>query len=580
MKRKVPERIPKPQLQIRSPSQRRQGLRRSSDSLFPPNPTDTSCRKGVKSLNLDDENRRPPRIESDNAKTSEYAFFKKLKEDVSNNHQSCCSKSNQACRGSSSKPRDSSGERTSSIQNKCDNIRSAGVNKDAIPEGFESSHALNGSALRETGKGLDLFEEVESQTRHTNVFERKRRKLLQWVRETSFPEIDDYCMDGSNLVSVLLNRLIPKSCENNSVKNPKLMEVLPSEKSMPLPSLESDIHFKELQLPPAESLMDLGSDPFSGDSTLSCLSKRSRGIVSCSYSPTSSTYKNYLDYTVWEPDSALLLGGSAVSCPNIDSNSILPLEEFGLATSGCVKELDILYPPHKYMHGREPYAPMLGWDFDRMDEGKLSNLSRHRADLELLGSCTMSCPMIDSVNVFPFSDNGLREPSHVKELDIFCQPSEYLVEKPQCAPMLGWNFDSTNEESNAHSLSRYRAGCELLRNSAVSGSMGGADSVVPFKEYGLRASGHVEELDIFCRPNKYLDGKEPCTLMLDWDFDYAIEERNSSNLFRHSAEYTPACLTSYNKSDVERLCLEGRYDLQSDFSKLSSPQPYPAYQTI
>ncbi|KAL6210871.1 hypothetical protein ACLB2K_016101 [Fragaria x ananassa] len=604
MKRKVLERVPKDLRQIQSPSHRGQDLRRSSDSRFPvtppPKATDTSCKERVTFVNLDADNRRPPRIESDNAKTSEYAFFKKLKEDASHKHQSC-SKSKEAYRRRDSKPRDSSRERANIVLNKSDGVRSSELNKGATPDEFVSSEALPGSASRNTGlkrtrarptvedlhrkqkcmveetehtlkpkgKVLDLFEEAETQYRHADVFDKKRRKLLHWVRETSFPEIDDLCSNGSSLVSVLLSRLFPKSDGNNNVKNPKLMKVVPDDKSIPLPSFESDIHFKELQLPRTGSFMDLGCDPFLGDVTVSC-SKKSREMVSCSYSPINDAYKNHLDYTASEPDFALL-GGSAISCPKKDSNYILPLEDYGLVTSGYIKGLDTFCQPHEYMYGREPCTPMLGWDFDRMDKRKLSSLSRHRADSELLGCSTMPCPMIDSDYVLRFRDYGLREPS-VKELDIFCQPNEYMVQKARCAPMLGWDFDSTNEERNAYSLSGYRADCELLGGSAVSCSMGDAYSVVPFNGYRLRASSHVEEMDVFCQPSEYFVGKEPCTLMLGWYFDSANEERNSSNLLgRRTAEHTSSCITSYHNHDVERQCLEGKYDLQSDFHQIELP---------
>ncbi|PRQ25619.1 hypothetical protein RchiOBHm_Chr6g0285611 [Rosa chinensis] len=679
MKRKFSERIPKAPWQIQSPSPRGHRLRRSSDSRFPittpPTTTDISGKKGVKFTNLDDENRRPPRTESDNAKTSEYAFFKKLKEDASHKHHSC-SESKEAYRGSNSKPRGSSRDRTNMVRNKSDDVRSSVFNKDVTEDSFESSHALPGSASRNSGsnrtraqatledlhrkkkymveetentlnpkgKGLDLFEETETQCRHANVFDRKRQKLLHWVRETSIPEIDY----GSSLVSVLLSRLIPTSNGNNNVKNPKLMKVVPVDESMPLPSFESDIHFKELQLAPTKRFMDLGCDPYFGDATLSCRTKRSRNMVSCSYSPTSDAYKNHLDYTVWEPNSELL-GGSAILCPNSDSYSILPFKEYGLVTSGYVKESDIFYQPPEYMVGREPCTPMLGWDFDRIDEErKLFNLSRDRADSELLGSSTMSCPMIDSDYVLPFREYGLREPSHVKELDVFCQPNEfmvreelgapmlgwdfdstdeerklsnlsryrveskllgsspmscpmidsdyvlpfreyglretshvkeldvfcqpneYMVRKDLCVPMLGRDFDSTDEERNLSSLSRYRADSELLGGTAISCSMSDVDSVLPFKEYGLRASSHAEELDVFYKPNKYFVGRETCALMLGWDFDTA-KERNSSNLSRRTAGHTSACIAGYHSHDDERLCLEGKYELQSDFHQIELP---------
>lgn len=115
----------------------------------------------------------------DNAKTSEYAFFKKLKEDASHKHQSC-SKSKEAYRRSDSKPRDSSrgnyliqvyrpfkrahqvydemphcAQRANIVLNKSDGVRSSELNKGATPDEFVSSEALPGSASRNTGIQLE-----------------------------------------------------------------------------------------------------------------------------------------------------------------------------------------------------------------------------------------------------------------------------------------------------------------------------------------------------------------------------------------------------------------------------------------
>ncbi|KAK9944919.1 hypothetical protein M0R45_010459 [Rubus argutus] len=586
MKRKISEPNRKDPKQIRSPSQR-----------------DISRKKGVKFTNLDEENRRPERSESaaDNAKTSEYAFFKKLKEDASHIDHSC-SRSKEVYQSRNSKSGDSSRERINMVQNKSEEVRSAVIDIGDTLDKCASSYALPGSASRDSelnrtracgtledlhriqnymaeeskntlkpnGKGLNHFEERETQYGHADVFHRKRQKLLHRVRETSFPEIDDLCANGYNFVSELLSRLIPKCNVNKKSRNPKLMQVAPDDRSMPLPSFESDIHFKALQWAPSKSIMELGCDPYLGDDTLSCWSKKSREMVSCSYSPSGDAYKNHLEYTVWEPDSELL-GGSAISCMNSDSNSILPFKEYGLVTPGHVKELDVFYQSNDYI-GREPCAPLLGWNFDRTDEERrLSNLSRYRADSELLVGNAISCAMSNSDYVCPFKKYELRTPSQVKELDVFCQPNEYMLRKELCAPMLDWNFDSTHEDTNLCSLSSYRADSKLLGGSAISCAICDTDFVLPCKGYRLRASSQVKEMDGFCSPNEYLVGREPCALMLGWDFDSTNEKRNSCSLSRSSDEHSSAFLASFHSHDVERQFPEGKYDLQSDFHHLETP---------
>lgn len=116
---------------------------------------------------------------AENAKTSEYAFFKKLKEDASHKDHSCC-KSKKAYQARNSKSGDSSrgnhltemqhnhygpiwvcppgvwriayfAERIDMVQNKSQEVRSAVIDKGDSLDKCESFHALPGSASRNSG---------------------------------------------------------------------------------------------------------------------------------------------------------------------------------------------------------------------------------------------------------------------------------------------------------------------------------------------------------------------------------------------------------------------------------------------
>ncbi|XP_048429702.1 uncharacterized protein LOC125472392 [Pyrus x bretschneideri] len=391
MKRKISDSNHKDPLQIHIPSHRGgfHGIR-SSDSRFPiatpPRTTGTSCKKRVTFTDSqDDENQRPPRCEiADNAKTSEYAFFKKLKEGAGRKAQSC-SLREEVDQRKNSESSDCSRERINVVRNKREDTRSSFFNENATPElnikracaTLENAHRRQNNMVEECDNSL---RSKETENRRADVFDRKRQKLHQWVAETSFPEIDEHCSKGYDFVSVLLSRLIPKCNETNEFKDRKLRQLDTNDKSMALPSYESDIQFRKLHSTPTRNFMDLEFSPCLNDSVSSCWSKRSKERILCSDSPTSYAYKNHLQYRVWEPDHELL-GGTAISCTESDSLSLLPFEEYGLLTSGHAKEIDVFRQPNEYLVDREPCVPMLGWDFDSTEEDRsLSNLSTYRTE--------------------------------------------------------------------------------------------------------------------------------------------------------------------------------------------------------
>ncbi|KAK2648857.1 hypothetical protein Ddye_016346 [Dipteronia dyeriana] len=208
----------------------------------------------------------------DEAKTSEYAFFKKLKTNASHRFYSRPSHTDPNQFKSCDSPR----ERSSRIKNSSKELRLLAedvthVNHDI----FLSSVGIKFKQIRSASNSnlLVLLLEVDlkrasttfghicstrrnmeeynktlrpkgTQNQHQDLFSTKRQKLHQWVADISFPEIKEFCSKGYEFVSVLLSRLFPESGEDNSFKIPRSVQVLNDAKSKFLASPSSNIHLK------------------------------------------------------------------------------------------------------------------------------------------------------------------------------------------------------------------------------------------------------------------------------------------------------------------------------------------------
>ncbi|XP_051120459.1 uncharacterized protein LOC127244139 [Andrographis paniculata] len=189
---------------------------------------------------------------SDAPKTSEYAYFKKVRNGAG------------AVRGySHSAPKENRHWSSSKIYDSLrENARSSGVVKPSFKEyrfsvereepsdhqNFPSPYASeydegNLTKIKEptvgTGKNPKLFvhdvtpirqclsssplDEVprvsEKQCLEKGIFAGKRKKLQQWAIQTLFPDVENPHLKGSELTSSLLSRLFPKGNENDDILN-------------------------------------------------------------------------------------------------------------------------------------------------------------------------------------------------------------------------------------------------------------------------------------------------------------------------------------------------------------------------
>ncbi|KAF3436041.1 hypothetical protein FNV43_RR23133 [Rhamnella rubrinervis] len=226
-----------------------------------------------------------------------------------------------------------------------------------------------------------------TQYRHEETFSRKRQKLCQWVASTSFPEIDGLYFKGYKIISALLSRLIPKSDENNNVKDQKMQQLETDAKTMSLASPESDIECNNIQWIPTRSFVENECGPYFGNSISSCWSNTSRGRILYLDSPARPANETHRHYRQCESDSALR-GGTPTSCAESDLN--LPFRKYG--SLGDLKELDLYCRPNKY-------TPMLDWDFDNTKDEK--NLSRACQDIEMKTHWTFLSSWVDDNQYYP-----------------------------------------------------------------------------------------------------------------------------------------------------------------------------------
>ncbi|XP_056170299.1 uncharacterized protein LOC115673409 isoform X2 [Syzygium oleosum] len=195
---------------------------RSAPVRIPRSGQETASRKRVRFADNCEENRLGFREDeattqeeagvriSDVPKTSEYAFFKKLKENKGHRFNS----------------RPMQNEATPAKKFISDHNPSTSTHM------VDSVHKESGSSLLHqdvTTKNFALLQApVDSVSRKSGtwnsyksgeVFPKKRENLLLWVKTTSFPEIDKLCSKGYGFVSVLLSRLNPTTNEDNDATN-------------------------------------------------------------------------------------------------------------------------------------------------------------------------------------------------------------------------------------------------------------------------------------------------------------------------------------------------------------------------
>ncbi|CAA2998166.1 Hypothetical predicted protein [Olea europaea subsp. europaea] len=398
---------------------------------------------------------------SDAPKTSEYAYFKKVKNSAGCGHSGATHREDK--RLEDSKFNDCSGETSNA---------SATINprnKDfrfTFPEGMpgptdqhtflsprvgecKKLNQLRGKDIPNNVKPLDqnlFFSPIEgtsensgSQCTEKGIFSAKRQRLLQCVADASFCGIEKLHSKGFNLVSLLLSRLFFKDIENDDSRPFKV----DMDNNCKAPTFwESDDLEKGLHLAHTEDWDKDIPNNYSGRSGEAVLSKWNPSVA---------------DFPPSHYDTATHFGDELV---NLDCSSksdmirnlytqhksffCLPFERSGYAGSRHLEEPDELCCPIEYSRS-EPPRLLLGWDFEREEDKVDSSIIIHDISKNL-------CPGWDSWNVdHPKGmDNTVDAtalcPSSLRSkyyLDFHSLPNYYSTR-----PATSWNVDHQNDMDN------------------------------------------------------------------------------------------------------------------------------------
>ncbi|XVF81107.1 hypothetical protein PTKIN_Ptkin15bG0130000 [Pterospermum kingtungense] len=210
-----------------------------------------------------------------------------------------------------------------------------------------------------------------SQSNQGELFSRKRQKLLQ-LAHNSFPEIEKLCANGYDLISMLLSRLLPWSNEKNSCRSAEYAPVESNTKTDLLTCPKSDIPSKKPYRLPKRDIMEVEYMPCLENGTSSYWSDRSRETML--YSICSGNYENHSTLQKnLELTSCELRGKNLTSCIEGESTLGFPFVRHGsFPPFSSSKEPDDLHDTNGTMTGREPHLLLLEWDSVNVNERSLS----------------------------------------------------------------------------------------------------------------------------------------------------------------------------------------------------------------
>ncbi|KAJ9169706.1 hypothetical protein P3X46_017867 [Hevea brasiliensis] len=323
---------------------------------------------------------------SDDPKTSEYAFFKKLKSDANHRFHSHAlhQDENQSL---NLKPSDYSRERTNIIENSYNDFKSPVLPKNVTPENFVSFLSPLSNASKKSGLDMkrvgttmvDIHRTLENkeygaQCKNADVFFRKRQKLRQLVANTSFSEVDELCSKGCDFVSVLLSKLFPESNKGKSFEDVKTGKLEIDTNCKPLASPETDVDFKISNWMTRRNFMELEFEPSLDVGFSSCWlgMPRERDVPNFR-SQSCHSHRTYLDNVIMEVDYELGERAAPILCIEGDSAFDFHVRKHRSFTSRHLKGLDEFHCPIEPLLGRQRHTFLLGYDYDNMiDKSKLS----------------------------------------------------------------------------------------------------------------------------------------------------------------------------------------------------------------
>ncbi|KAK2401422.1 hypothetical protein QL285_051020 [Trifolium repens] len=221
-------------------------------------------------------------------KTSEYAFFKKLKKDASLRFSSDPVKKDDSLSSKKPESGDCSKERAADVMVGTKGCNSSRINQDVSAfkmdsfltpsvQAWNKSDMYSMSSMLKNSQGCgdtikpQGFSNEGNQYDDGEIFSRKRQKLRQCVADTLFPDTEKPCSKGLDIVPVLLSRLLPMSTDStvkNKYGDPNPGKIKkPTSYDLPDP-LESDVQFKEHYLIPKRKLLELESGSYFNDQML------------------------------------------------------------------------------------------------------------------------------------------------------------------------------------------------------------------------------------------------------------------------------------------------------------------------
>ncbi|KAG2402718.1 uncharacterized protein HKW66_Vig0239150 [Vigna angularis] len=306
-------------------------------------------------------------------KTSEFAFFKKLKKDASDGFHLRPLQKESRQSSKKSESTDYSREKMGDVRigSNCDNssriiehvstVRADSCFSPSVKAWNKSglyciSYTPKGSQdYSDKFKSQRIFSH-EDQHAHGEVFARKRQKLRLSAADALFTDLEKLCSKGHDIISMLLSRLFPTSTEEN-----KYEDTHPGKEAngarYDLPdSRKSDDQFKEQYRIPKTKLLGLESSPNLRDLVLSPSYLRLDGRFNL-HSKFPTYDSNNFPPRITEPDckqSATQSFGVATKgdvIPEPLLNEAANATRHGLHDS---RELDVQFAEHHQIPKRKP----------------------------------------------------------------------------------------------------------------------------------------------------------------------------------------------------------------------------------
>ncbi|WCJ38173.1 hypothetical protein M5689_019247 [Euphorbia peplus] len=415
-----------------------------SSNDLPPETLGLGCNKRVRFTDLHTSNSRDEDTRSGDPKTSEYASFKKLKEDAHRFHSNLLRQD----KTQSLNLKESHHSRERSItENKDKDMRPLlpkNVTPDHLftyvstPDNASCKSVVDmkraGTTTTDTSKMQENMHRYEAPSKNAGVFSRKRHKLNQLVAKTLSLEVEELFSKGHDIVSMLLRKLFPETNKNKSSDDLKARALEKDTKSRSLTSPEFNL-CNNFQWTPERNFMELEGTPSLDVGFPSYWSefRKTKKIPKPNFL-NCYPHGTFIDNREMELDYER---ATPVFLTQGDSAFDLDIRRHEHLTSRHLKELDEFHYSVQPLHGQERQTLLLGWDVDNMaDESNLSTDS-HNTKLSLH-------PFVSSL----YGDDQQKNPFEGYTAKEVHYPIESLHKLETSRLLLDWTEDNIVDKSN------------------------------------------------------------------------------------------------------------------------------------